>query len=418
MKLTWILLGVLIVGISIYLAIFLFFSFMSPLDKIESELLQKDGEVYVWIDLSFPSNPITLAKLEERGLEIRYNRYGSLTISGKTDVSKLLDIASVPEVVYIREVENYYFDVFDVSRASCYHDIDYVKEKLRVNYAHETGRGVVVAVIDSGVECDKLTYFTGTCDYWDCMSGTCRHVDSVDDVVGHGTAVAETMTAIAPNIEKIVVLQTSKRRSVPADAIVAAVDKAIELNVDLIQMSIGHTQTTREREERSSVNKAYRRAVASGIVASVSAGNSGPNKATQGCPACLPEVISSGALCTDDEVTSFSSRGPSVFGVTKPDVVTYGCVNNIGGVGMMPRNLCGTSFSSPQTSGVIALILEANPNLTPNEVRRALLSTTADLGVQCWDNIFGTGRVQADMAVMYAKNIVTSIVTKILNIFS
>ena len=125
MKLTWILLGVLIVGISIYLAIFLFFSFMSPLDKIESELLQKDGEVYVWIDLSFPSNPITLAKLEERGLEIRYNRYGSLTISGKTDVSKLLDIASVPEVVYIREVENYYFDVFDVSRASCYHDIDY-----------------------------------------------------------------------------------------------------------------------------------------------------------------------------------------------------------------------------------------------------------------------------------------------------
>jgi subtilisin family serine protease len=64
------------------------------------------------------------------------------------------------------------------------------------------------------------------------------------------------------------------------------------------------------------------------------------------------------------------------------------------------RMTSGTSFSSAEVSGVIALMLERNPSLTPDAVRRALMSTARDLGPRGVDPVFGAGLIDAYQAVL------------------
>ena len=60
----------------------------------------------------------------------------------------------------------------------------------------------------------------------------------------------------------------------------------------------------------------------------------------------------------------------------------------------------GTSFSAAEITGVIALMLERNPGLSPDAVRRALMSTARDLGAPGLDPLFGAGLVDAYRAIM------------------
>ena len=64
------------------------------------------------------------------------------------------------------------------------------------------------------------------------------------------------------------------------------------------------------------------------------------------------------------------------------------------------RMTSGTSFSAAEITGVIALMLERNPGLNPDAVRRALISTARDLGAPGIDPLFGAGLVDAYRAVM------------------
>jgi len=57
----------------------------------------------------------------------------------------------------------------------------------------------------------------------------------------------------------------------------------------------------------------------------------------------------------------------------------------------------GTSFSSPITAGVYALMIAANPSLTPSMLDDALFTTAADLGTTGWDQYYGWGRVDASL---------------------
>lgn len=64
----------------------------------------------------------------------------------------------------------------------------------------------------------------------------------------------------------------------------------------------------------------------------------------------------------------------------------------------------GTSMATPHVSGVVALMLSANPNLTPAQVRQILQDTAEDLGPPGRDNVFGFGLIRADRAVEVAAN--------------
>ncbi len=104
-------------------------------------------------------------------------------------------------------------------------------------------------------------------------------------------------------------------------------------------------------------------------------------------------MISVSATGSSDTRASWSTWGPYV-DVAAPGVGIWS-TNNGGGY----SSVSGTSFSSPLTAGVIALMISANPSLAPSQVERFLKSTAADLGTAGYDQYYGYGRVNAASAV-------------------
>jgi serine protease AprX len=147
------------------------------------------------------------------------------------------------------------------------------------------------------------------------------------------------------------------------------------------------------------LDQAVQAAWNSGIAVVASAGNAGPSNGTILSPGDDPLVITVGALddmaqptVADDEMTNFSSVGPtSPDGWAKPDLVTSGRSivslaapgstiydeNPSARIGSGNFVGSGTSFSTAITSGAAALVLAANPTLTPDELKARLLGTTS-----------------------------------------
>jgi subtilisin family serine protease len=147
---------------------------------------------------------------------------------------------------------------------------------------------------------------------------------------------------------------------------------------------------------------------AAGIVPVFANGNAGPGPGTVGSPGSFPQAIGIGATDQEDRIASFSSRGPVTWdGVryTKPDVSAPGHLIR----STWPRKLIasgyntisGTSMATPHATGVVALMLSANPDLTVDEVRE-MLTTTARVEPQMGavpNNSYGTGIIDAHAAV-------------------
>ncbi|MCR4407174.1 MAG: S8 family serine peptidase [Anaerolineae bacterium] len=140
--------------------------------------------------------------------------------------------------------------------------------------------------------------------------------------------------------------------------------------------------------------------VAAGIVPIFSAGNDGPYSSSVNAPASFPESIAVGATDADDVLASFSSRGPSPWNEIKPEVVAPG-VNvrsSVPGGGYSLKS--GTSMAAPHVTGIVALMLQANPTLSIAQIEQALTSTATPLGSTQPNNDYGWGLVDAYRAVM------------------
>jgi len=139
------------------------------------------------------------------------------------------------------------------------------------------------------------------------------------------------------------------------------------------------------------------------VVAAV--GNSGPLRNTILSPATSRYVISVGALddkrtpeLSDDVIAEFSSRGPTLDRIKKPDLIAPG-VNitslsnkSIGGY----TSLSGTSMSAPMVSGAAALLLNENPNYTHYDIKRRLLTACSRIGASSYDQgagVLDIGRI-------------------------
>lgn len=128
----------------------------------------------------------------------------------------------------------------------------------------------------------------------------------------------------------------------------------------------------------------------------IAAGNSGPGVKTIGTPAITKDALTVGAYDDkntpgheDDTMAFFSSRGPTTRdGLVKPDIAAPG-VNMVSFLGpnselqdadvtkMAPDDclLSGTSMATPTTAGCAALVMQANPDLTPAQVKQVLIET-------------------------------------------
>lgn len=139
---------------------------------------------------------------------------------------------------------------------------------------------------------------------------------------------------------------------------------------------------------------------AAGIVPVFSAGNSGPDPGTINAPAGYPNTLSVGASDELEKVTWFSSRGPSFLTPqAKPMLVAPGAAVLSAYPGGDYAYLSGTSMAAPHLSGVIALLLSANPSLTESQLTHVLTSTVQPMGAfqPNWDS--GWGRLDGYAAV-------------------
>jgi serine protease AprX len=163
----------------------------------------------------------------------------------------------------------------------------------------------------------------------------------------------------------------------------------------VLNLSLGAAPQSRYWEDP--LNRAVMRAWQAGLVVVASAGNTGPGPQTITVPGNVPYVITVGAMTdnytpansADDRLASFSAAGPTYEGFVKPDVVAPG-----GHIwSLMPTyatiaqghpayqnsgdyfTMSGTSQAAAVTTGVVALLLQAQPGLTPDQVKCKLLSS-------------------------------------------
>ena len=127
-------------------------------------------------------------------------------------------------------------------------------------------------------------------------------------------------------------------------------------------------------------------AVNKGFIVVVSAGNDGPAGSVE-TPADAPDAITVGSVNRNDTHTFFSAHGPTLSGVAKPDIMAVGdtviaadLVQNNGYTDGPLNNFSkyytidsGTSMATPEVSAVVALMLQVNPNLTPAQVKELLM---------------------------------------------
>jgi hypothetical protein len=105
-----------------------------------------------------------------------------------------------------------------------------------------------------------------------------------------------------------------------------------------------------------------------GILVVNSMGNEGPGSTSLWAPADGPHVMSVGSVNRDETLSTFSGRGPTADGRIKPDVVALGSTVLAASQNSGYSYVTGTSFAAPLISGAAALVLQANPSLTPDSL--------------------------------------------------
>ena len=280
-----------------------------------------------------------------------------------------------------------------------------------------TGAGIGVAIVDSGIATHTAldTRVVARVNFVADEPGV------VGDPFGHGTHIAGIVAGnrsaakyvtsafaggSAPSVKLIDVRVLGARGSGRTSDVIAGIDWVVQnrsrYGIRVINLSLGHPVV--EPSATDPLCKAVARAVASGITVVVSAGNYGLTSKGQPVlggitsPGNSPFALTVGALDTkgtldpsDDSVAPFSSRGPARYEtVVKPDVVAPGVRTvsleaqnsflgtnyrqwHIAGTGKNAyMRLNGTSMSTAVVSGGVALLLQAEPSMSPAQVKMAV----------------------------------------------
>src|SRR6266849_524356 len=300
------------------------------------------------------------------------------------------------------------------------------------------GTGVGVAVIDSGVNSvlDLMQAGGSKTSRIVFSQNFDPSTTTTSDLYGHGTHVAGiiagnggssscancdvTFRGIAPNANIINLRALDQNGSATDSTVIAAIQQAIALksqyNIRVINLSLG--RGVFESYTLDPLDQAVEQAWNAGIVVVVAAGNYGRDNSSNNngygtitAPGNDPYVITVGAMKTmgtasraDDLIATYSSKGPTMLDhVVKPDLVAPGnlLISSLASTsatlyGSFPGNLVpisdytatgnnnfsspyyrlsGTSIAAPMVSGAVALLLQQNPLLTPDQVKARLMLT-------------------------------------------
>jgi hypothetical protein len=278
-----------------------------------------------------------------------------------------------------------------------------VDARVRVHAAAlpARGKGIVVAVIDSGVDATHPALrVAGGYDF-------AQNDPVPEDVEGHGTHVAGIIAAngaeivgVAPEVTLLAYKVVHVNGDGKESSLVAALERAIDPNgdgdpadhVDVVNISLGW-----DAGPDSIGSRAVDAATAAGIVVVVAAGNERRTPAQVKAPGAAPTAITVANAVTETEVVLESSRGPTPGTLAfKPDLAAPGenIVSTFHNGGLAA--LSGTSMSAPHVAGAAALLRELHPDWSPADVKTALVSSTRAMNGQPFAR--GTGFVDVQAA--------------------
>ncbi|MER7929831.1 S8 family serine peptidase [Streptomyces sp. NPDC096057] len=273
----------------------------------------------------------------------------------------------------------------------------------------DTGQGVDVAVLDTGID-------TTHPDLAGQVVASAAFVpgESVEDGNGHGTHVASTVAGtgaasggkekgVAPGASLHIGKVLGDDGTGQDSWILAGMEWAAEdQHARIISMSLGSGPSDGTDPLSQAVD---RLSAETGALFVIAAGNSGPTPSTVAAPGAADAALTVGAVDSSDRPASFSSRGPRLGGGgLKPDLTAPGVDILAARARSSPHGegyyvaLSGTSMATPHVAGAAALLAHAHPDWTGQQLKDALVSTTAATP-QAGPYTGGSGRLDADAAV-------------------
>jgi hypothetical protein len=229
----------------------------------------------------------------------------------------------------------------------------------------------------------------------------------IEDVNGHGTFVSGIIAArtnneigIAGTVGefpvKVLPMKVCSNEGCFTSDLIRAIDYAIRLNVDVINISLGGSEFI------ASEYQSIQEAIDAGITVVAAAGNQSSSDITY--PGGYSRVISVGSVSSGNRRSRFSNYNETV------SVVAPG--ENIKSIylGNGYNTMSGTSFSTPIVSSMIAILKGINPELTPSQLKKMIEETATDLGPEGKDIEYGYGVVSFDKVV----SLVTSSQTEVI----
>jgi serine protease AprX len=305
------------------------------------------------------------------------------------------------------------------------------------------GRGVTVAVLDTGVDgthadlSGRVVQNIKLADTQSLGVGfnyplAASSLPNTDQAYGHGTFVAGIIAGngqqsagkyagVAPNANILGLSAGDASLLFVLSGFDYLLANAAAYNVRVVNCSFSANTVF---DVNDPVNIATKMLTDNGVNVVFSAGNTGPGSDSLNPYSVAPWVISTGATDNQGKLTDFSSRGEFGSALFHPTLVapgfntvslrasTVAAVTTVDGAAANDKGLSaselpyyttgdGTSFSAPQVAGVIALMLEANPNLTPAQVRDILQRTATPLPSYYLYEV-GAGMLNAQAAVLEA----------------
>lgn len=342
--------------------------------------------------------------------------FGRLT---PTTIQELLDNEAVGKLFYDRPVKA----LLDIAGKFTGALDVHMEEGL-------TGDGIGIAVIDTGIHPhDDLAQPEARIDaFVDFVNGESEPYDDqghgthcAGDAAGNGHLSEGLYTAPAPGARLIGVKVLDENGGGQLSTVIQGVEWCVEnreqYGIRIMSLSLGAPAYESHRDDP--LCQAVEEAWHHGIAVFAAAGNEGPEPGTISTPGISPAVVTVGAMDDrntenpdDDEKAPFSSRGPTPDAWVKPDIYAPGTdIISLSVPGsplerQLPENrvgehyisLSGTSMATPFCAGVAALLLEANPMLSPNDIKSILMQT-----VQSLDGDDPAGVVDVKQAVTLAK---------------
>lgn len=274
-----------------------------------------------------------------------------------------------------------------------------------------TGKGTTIAILDTGIypHPDLVQPHNRIVGFVDLVNAETEPYDDqghgthcAGDAAGNGYSSEGLYAGAAPEAKLVGVKVLDQYGAGRLSTVIRGVEWCIQnkkrLGIGIISLSLGSPALESYRDDpmAQAVEKAWH----NGIMVCVAAGNEGPHTGTINTPGNDPLVLTVGAaddrntVERDDDVKApFSSIGPTPDGLVKPDLYAPGAdiisLNAPGSflemqlpegrVGKHYLRLSGTSMATPFCAGVAALLLEANPYLSPNDIKCIMMSTSSIL---------------------------------------